>query len=150
MAIEDRTARPAPTISPRTSAQKRKAEMQMGRTSKPRQPVVVERFDISEPDQTDHLPPEPAQPAAANFNLGKKIAKSLAQHMSKHKRRTRAAPPVPSAAPLQLEDTARNADEKAYKSATKAVKKHQKEKKQTVAKPKKTRPSTEQQIVSLV
>jgi hypothetical protein len=148
MAIEDRTARPAPTIAPRTPAQKRKAEMQMGRTSKPRQPVVVERFDISEPDQTDHLPPD-AEPPTVNFNMGAKIAKSLAQHMSKHKRRTRAVPSAPAAAPLQLEDEARVADEKAFKSAKRAVKKIQKEKQQTVAKPKKTRPA-EQQIVSMV
>ena len=146
--IEDRTpTRPAPTITPHTPAQKRKAEMQMGRTTKPPQPTVVERYDISE---GDHLPPEPAEPPAVNFNLGKKFAKSLAAHMSKHKRRSRAAPSAPASAPLQLEATARVADDKAYKSATKAVRKVQKEKKQTVAKPKKTRPTTEQQIVSLV
>ena len=119
----------------------------MGRTSKPPQPTVVERFDISE---GDHLPPEPpAEPAAVNFNLGKKFAKSLAAHMSKHKKKSRAAPSAPAAPPLQLEDTARVADDKAYKSATKAVRKVQKEKRQTVAKPKKTRPA-EQQIVSMV
>ena len=146
--IADRS-QPAPTIAPRTPAQKRKAEMQMGRTSKPRQPVVVERFDISEPDQTDHLPPD-AEPPTVNFNMGAKIAKSLAAHMSKHKKKSRAAPSAPAAGPLQLEDEARVADQKAYKSATKAVRKVQKEKRQTVAKPKKTRPTTEQQIVSLV
>ena len=145
--IEDRTpTRPAPTITPHTPAQKRKAEMQMGRTTKPKQPVAVERYDISE---GDHLPPEPAEPPAVNFNLGKKFAKSLAAHMSKHKRRSRAAPSAPASAPLQLEDEARVADDKAYRSATKAVRKVQKEKRQTVAKPKKTR-TTEQQVVFYV
>ena len=124
--------------------------MQMGRTTKPSQPVVVQRFDISEPEQTDHLPPGANDPPATNFNLGKKFAKSLAQHMSKHKRRTRAAPSVPAAAPLQLEDEARVADDKAYRSATKAVRKVQKEKKQTVSKIKKVTRPTEQQIVSYV
>ena len=121
--------------------------MQMGRTTKPPQPTVVERYDISE---GDHLPPEPAEPPAVNFNLGKKFAKSLAAHMSKHKRRSRAAPSAPAAAPLQLEDEARVADQKAYKSATKAVKQISKEKKQTVAKPKKVSRPAEQQIVSRV
>ena len=74
MAIEDR-ARPAPIIAPRTPATKRKAEMQNGRARKPPQPVVVERFDISEPDQEDHLPPGANDPPATNFNLGKKFAK---------------------------------------------------------------------------
>ena len=74
--IEDRArpARPTPTIAPRTPAQKRKAEMQMGRTTKPPQPAVVERYDISE---GDHLPPEP-EPPQTNFHLGKKFAKSIA------------------------------------------------------------------------
>ena len=150
MAIEDR-AQPAPTIAPRTPAQKRKAAMQLGRTTKPRQPVVVERFDISAGDQTDHLPPGANEPPATNFNLGKKFAKSLAAHMSKHKKRSSraASSTTPAAAPLQLEDTARVADEKAYRSANKAVKKISKEKKQSVSKPKKPRP-TEQQIVSYV
>ena len=123
----------------------------MGRTSKPPQPVVVERFDISEPDQTDHLPPGANDPPAVNFNLGKKFAKSIAAHMSKHKKRSSRATSstTPTAAPLQQEDTARVANDKAYKSANKAVKKISKEKKQTVAKPKKPRP-TEQQIVSYV
>ena len=151
MAIEDRARppRPAPTIAPRTPAQKRKAEMQMGRVGRPSQPVVVERYDISEPEQTDHLPPEPAQPAAANFNLGKKFAKSLAAHMSKHKKKSQAAPSAPATAPLQLEDEARVADDRAFKSAKRAVQKIQKERKQTVSKPKKPRP-TEQQIVTYV
>ena len=147
--IQDR-ARPAPTIAPRTPAQKRKAEMQMGRTNKPSQRVVVERYDISQPEQTDHLPPGANDPPAVNFNLGKKFAKSLAQHMSKHKKKSRAAPSAPAATPLQLEDSAIVADDKAYKSATKAVKKHQKEKKQTVSKVKKVTRPTEQQIVSYV
>ena len=109
---------------------------------------MVERFDISE---GDHLPPGANDPPAVNFNLGKKFAKSIAAHMSKHKRRSSGASSstTPAAAPLQLEDTARVADDKAYRSATKAVKKHQKEKKQTVSKPKKPRP-TEQQIVPYV
>ena len=131
-------------------AQKRKAEMQMGRTNKPSQPVVVERFDISKPDQEDHLPPGANDPPAVNFNLGKKIAKSLAQHTSKHKKKSRAAPSAPAATPLQLEDSAIVADDKAYKSPTKAVKKHQKEKQQTVSKVKKVTRPTEQQIVSYV
>ena len=150
--IQDRAqpARPAPTIAPRIPAQKRKAEMQMGRTNKPPQPVVVERFDISEPDQEDHLPPGANDPPGTNFNLGKKFAKSLAAHMSKHQKKSRASSSItPAAAPVQLEDEARVADDKAYKSATKAVKKISKAKKQTVAKPKKTRP-TQQQIVSYV
>ena len=147
--IADRS-QPAPTIAPRIPAQKRKAEMQMGRTNKPSQRVVVERYDISQPEQTDHLPPGANDPPAVNFNLGKKFAKSLAQHMSKHKKKSQAAPSAPAAAPLQLEDSARVADDKVYKSATKAVKKHQKEKKQTVAKPKKVSRPTEQQIVSYV
>ena len=123
--------------------------MQMGRTNKPQQPAEVERFDISE---GDHLPPEPAEPPVVRFQLGKKFAKSLAQHMSKHKRSSRATSSTTPAPPFskQLEDEARVADDKAYKSATKAVRKVQKEKRQTVAKPKKTRPTTEQQIVSLV
>ena len=147
--IADRS-QPAPTIAPRTPAQKRKAEMQMGRTAKPSQPVVVERFDISEPDQTDHLPPGANDPP--NFNLGKKFAKSLAAHMSKHKNRSSraASSTTPAAAPRQLEDTARVADDKAYRSANKTVKKISKEKKQTVSKPKKPRPTAEQQIVSMV
>ena len=149
--IENRP-RPAPTIAPRTPAQKRKAEMQMGRVSKPSQPAVVERFDISEGDQTDHLPPGANDPPATNFHLGAKFAKSLAAHMSKHKKRSSRASSstTPAEAPLQLEDEARVADQKAYKNATKAVRKVQKEKRQTVSKPKKTRPTTEQQIVSMV
>ena len=125
--------------------------MQMGRTTKPRQPVVVERFDISEPDQTDHLPPGANDPPATNFNLGKNFAKNLAAHMSKHKKRSSRATSTttPAAAPLQMEDNARVADDKAYRSATKAVLKVQKEKRQTIAKPKKTRP-TKQQIVTCV
>ena len=73
--------------------------------------------------------------------------------MSKHKKQSRAAPPAPAAAPpfsKQLEDSARVADDKAYKSATKAVRKVQKEKKQTVSKVKKVTRPTEQQIVSYV
>ena len=70
--------------------------------------------------------------------------------MAKHKKKSRAAPSAPAAAPLQLEDEARVADDRAYKSATKAVKKVQKKKRQTVTKPKKTRPTTEQQIVFMV
>ena len=53
--------------------------------------------------------------------------------MSKHKKNSSGATgSAPAAAPLQLEDSARVADDKAYKSASRAVKKIQKKKEQTL------------------
>ena len=92
MAIQDRQPEPAPTILRR--GEKRKSERQLQKRTRPSQPVVVERFDISDQtdhlppgaDQTDHLPPGADQePPPVTIDRG--AVTTLAKHMAANRRR---------------------------------------------------------------
>ena len=92
------------------------------RRGKPRQPVVTEFYDISQPDQTDHEPPA-APPAATNFHLGKKFASKIAKHMRNQRKVKKVVSQTDQEPPAMGEDTLPPgaAEEKIVKKAKKAV-----------------------------
>ena len=140
--LPDRQPEVAPTIERR--GEKRKSEKQLQKRTKPSQPVVVERFDISE---GDHLPPGAQgdqEPSPVTFDLG--TVTTLAKHMASTRRR-----PAPraeqSTAPAVRTTTEQQNSQALTKEAKKAVKTSTRVRKELTRKPRKVdRPTNESNV----
>ena len=148
IALPDRQPEPAPTIQRiDRRGEKRKSQNQLQKRTKPSQPVVVERFDIS--DQTDHLPPGAGdqEPPPVTFNLG--TAKTLAKHMASNRSRKPAPRAEPSTALAVRASKEETTGAKLTKTVKKAVKAGSKTRKE-LKKPRKVERSTTEPQVTYV
>ena len=143
MTIQDRQPEPAPTIQrPEGRGEKRKSKKQLQKRTKPSQPVVVERFDISE---GDHLPPG-ADQEPAPVTIDRSAVTTLAKHMAANRRRpARAA--EPSTAVAVRASTEQQSAQALAKKVKKAVKSGTRVRKDLKGKPRKVdRPTVEPNV----
>ena len=136
MPLPDRQPEPASTIVRR--GEKRKSEKQLQKRTKPSQPIVVERFDIS---QGDDLPPGADQaPPPVTIDMG--TVTTLAKHMAANRRR-----PARAAEPSTAPTTEKESAQALTKKVKKAVKSSTRVRKDMVRKPRKVdRPTTEPNV----